>query len=89
MIDLKRTDSEKNYILGRLIPEFYKKRSTITIKYKGKDYISSKLRRCDYQEMCMFLLGLYMECYKQTSKDEVFTKASKEVLKNLLKDIEC
>lgn len=89
MIQIKRTDNEKNHVLTSIMQGFYIRGTKLCIKYTGKQHISTKLRKCDYEEFSMFLLGLFKEAYESTNKGEIYTKAVKEILTNYLKDIEC
>ena len=89
MLDIKRTNNDKNYVLANIMKGFYMRGAKLNIKYNGGKHISTKLRKCDYEEFSMFLLGMFKEAYEATDKSEVYNKAIKEVLTNYLKDIEC
>jgi hypothetical protein len=68
---------------------FYTRGTKLSIKYKGGEQILTKLRKCDYEEFSMFLLGMFKEAYESTDKGVIYTKAVKEILTNYLKDMEC
>ncbi len=89
MIEIKRTDDSKNYVLGNIMRGFYTRGAKLSIKYRGGQKILTKLRKCDYEEFSMFLLGMFKEAYEYTDKGEIYTKAVKEILTNYLKDMEC
>lgn len=89
MIEIKRTNDNKNYILTNIMRGFYTRGTKLSVQYKRGQHISIKLKRCDYEEFSMFLLGLFKEAYESTDKGEIYTKAIKEILTNYLKDIEC
>lgn len=89
MIEVKRTNDTKNYVLTNVMRGFYARGTKVTVQYKGGQHITTKLKKCDYEEFSMFLLGLFKEAYESTDKGEIYNKAIEEILTNYLKDVEC
>ena len=85
---IRRTDKKQNRILTDVCEMLHLKRAKLSIKYRGRNYISTKLRGVDAEELSMFLLGLFKEAYDVTNKNKVFTAAVRDILAGYLKDID-
>lgn len=85
---IRRTDKKTNRVLTDICEMLHFKHAKLTIKYRGRNYISTKLRGVDPEELSMFLLGLFKEAYDVTNKNKVFTAAVRDILAGYLKDID-
>ena len=89
MLEIKRTNSEKNYVLTNIVKELRTRDAKINIKYNSKDHVGVKLRECDYEDFSIFLLGMFKEAYEASDKSKMFKLAIKEILSGYLEDVEC
>ena len=85
---VRKANRKTNKVLTDICEMLHIKGSKFTIKYRGGNYISTKLRGVDAEELSMFLLGLFKEAYDVTNKNKVFTSAVKDILTEYIEDID-
>lgn len=82
----KHTNQEKNKILPRILRGMKDRGSKVKVYYTGGNCVKTKLRKCDFEELSVFLLGTFLEVYNATDKNKLYKDAILEVLDMLVKE---
>ena len=83
---MKRTNHKENPIFAKIMQGMYHRGSKLKVAYTGGNCVKTKLKKCDFQELSFFLLGLFLEIYRTADKDKVYKSAVSEVLDSIVKE---